>query len=44
MQNLFLQLLEICVSNCNKRFHLQLANKDFLQELKNMIGKWIEFK
>ena len=33
-----LKLLELLANNCNKRFHMQLANKDFLQELKTMIG------
>ena len=33
-----LKLLELLANNCNKRFHAQLANKDFLQELKTMIG------
>ena len=32
------KLLETCSNNCNKRFQLLLANKDFLQELKSMIG------
>lgn len=28
-----LQLLELCTKNCGYPFHLQLANKDFLNEL-----------
>ncbi|XP_046544249.1 TOM1-like protein 2 isoform X1 [Haliotis rubra] len=30
--------LETCVKNCGKRFHLQVANKDFLHELIKIIG------
>ena len=33
-----LLLVETCSNNCNKRFQILIANKDFLQELKNMIG------
>jgi len=33
-----LKLLEICSVNCNKKFQVQLASKDFLQELKNIVG------
>lgn len=33
-----LKLLEICSSNCNGKFQVQLANKEFLNELKAMIG------
>ncbi len=33
-----LLLTETCSNNCNRKFQLLLANKDFLQELKNMIG------
>lgn len=33
-----LKLLETCSNNCNKRFQIQLANKDLLQDLKSMIG------
>lgn len=33
-----LNLLEICSNNCNRKFQLLLANKDFLNELKSMIG------
>ena len=32
------KLLETCSNNCNKRFQVMLANKEFLQELKSMIG------
>ena len=35
---LFEQLLEALVKNCGKIFHLQIAHKDFLKELKNVIG------
>ncbi|XP_029658023.1 target of Myb protein 1 isoform X2 [Octopus sinensis] len=31
-------LLETCVKNCGKRFHLQVANKEFLHELIKIIG------
>ena len=30
--------MEACSNNCNRRFQVQLASKDFLQELKTMIG------
>lgn len=33
-----LQLLETCVKNCGKRFHLQVANKEFLHDLIKIIG------
>jgi len=33
-----LKLLEICSNNCNRKFQIHLANKDFLHELKSMIG------
>ena len=32
------QILETCVKNCGKRFHLLVAHKDFLQELIKIIG------
>ncbi|XP_074647731.1 TOM1-like protein 2 isoform X2 [Tubulanus polymorphus] len=31
-------VLETAVKNCNKRFHVQVANKDFLQDLVKIIG------
>jgi hypothetical protein len=31
-------LLEIASANCNRKFQVQLAHKDFLQELKNIVG------
>lgn len=34
----FSQLLETCVKNCGKRFHIQVAQKDFLQDLIKIIG------
>ncbi|XP_050392009.1 TOM1-like protein 2 isoform X2 [Patella vulgata] len=33
-----LTCLETCVKNCEKRFHLQVAHKDFLHELIKIIG------
>jgi hypothetical protein len=33
-----LQLLETCVKNCARRFHVQIAHKDFLQEMVKVIG------
>lgn len=33
-----LKLYEITTDNCNRKFHIQLANKDFLNEMKSMIG------
>jgi hypothetical protein len=35
---LVLQLLETCVKNCGKRFHVQVANKDFLHDIVKIIG------
>ena len=32
------QVLETCVKNCGKRFHIQVANKDFLNELVKIIA------
>ena len=32
------QCLETCVKNCGRRFHIQLANKDFLSDLIKVIG------
>jgi hypothetical protein len=31
-------LLEALAKNCGKIFHLQIAHKDFLKELKGVIG------
>lgn len=33
-----LTVLETCVKNCGKRFHVQVAHKDFLQDLVKIIG------
>lgn len=33
-----LTVLETCVKNCGRRFHLLVAQKDFVQELVKMIG------
>lgn len=33
-----LTVLETCVKNCGTRFHLQIAHKDFLQEMVKIIG------
>lgn len=33
-----LLLLETCSNNCNRKFQVLIANKDFLQELKILIG------
>ena len=33
-----LTVLETCVKNCGKSFHLLVANKDFIQELVKLIG------
>ncbi|RWS16507.1 TOM1-like protein 2 isoform X1, partial [Dinothrombium tinctorium] len=33
-----LTILETCVKNCGKRFHLLVTNKDFIQELIKIIG------
>lgn len=33
-----LKLLDTCAKNCNMKFQVQLANKEFLNELKAMIG------
>ncbi|XP_052688880.1 TOM1-like protein 2 isoform X2 [Crassostrea angulata] len=33
-----LTCLETCVKNCGRRFHIQLANKDFLSDLIKVIG------
>ena len=32
------KVLETCVKNCGKRFHIQMATKDFLGELIKIIG------
>lgn len=34
----FFQLLEALTKNCGKIFHVQIAHKDFLKELKGVIG------
>lgn len=31
-------MLEACVKNCGKRFHLLVTNKDFVQDLVKLIG------
>ncbi|CAF1111397.1 unnamed protein product [Didymodactylos carnosus] len=36
--SLTLTLLESLTKNCGKQFHQQIASKDFLKELKNVIG------
>ena len=33
-----LTVLETCVKNCGKSFHVLVANKDFIQELVKLIG------
>lgn len=33
-----LTCLESCVKNCGRRFHIQIANKDFLSDLVKVIG------
>ncbi|VEN52456.1 unnamed protein product [Callosobruchus maculatus] len=33
-----LTILETCVKNCGKRFHVLVCNKDFIQELVKLIG------
>lgn len=33
-----LKLIEITTDNCNRKFQVQVANKEFLNELKTMIG------
>ena len=33
------QLLDACVNNCNKPFHLELASRDFEQELYRLVKK-----
>jgi len=33
-----LQLLETCVKNCGKRFHIHIATKEFMQELIKVIS------
>lgn len=38
LSNLNHQCLETCVKNCGRRFHIQLANKDFLSDLIKVIG------
>src|SRR5699024_10222339 len=32
------QVLETCVKNCGKRFHMLVTNKDFVGELVKLIG------
>lgn len=32
------QVLETCVKNCGRKFHIQVAQKDFLQELIRVIS------
>lgn len=33
-----LTILETCIKNCGKRFHVLVCNKDFIQELVKLIG------
>jgi len=33
-----LKLLETCVKNCGKRFHLHIATKEFMQEMIKIIS------
>ena len=37
--DLFLQLLDACVLNCGRPFHLEIASRDFEAELKRLITK-----
>lgn len=34
----FVQVLETCVKNCGRRFHVLVCSKDFIQELVKLIG------
>lgn len=36
--NWTLTVLETCVSNCSRRFHVQVMTKDFIQDLVKLIG------
>ncbi len=38
MARLTLTVLETCVKNCGKQFHVLVANKEFIQELVKLIG------
>jgi VHS domain len=35
---LTLTVLETCVKNCGKKFHLLVSSKEFIQELVKLIG------
>lgn len=34
-----LQLLDACVNNCGKNYHLEIASRDFEIEFKKLLGK-----
>lgn len=37
LNRIFIQLLDACVNNCNKPFHLELASRDSEQELYKLV-------
>ena len=34
---LFMQLLDACINNCGRKFHLEVASRDFESELRNLL-------
>ena len=39
----YLQVLETCVKNCVRRFHVLVCTKDFVNELVKLIGRLVKF-